>query len=126
MAGVLVSLIYIYKLDGVEPVDNIPSTDKFPQLYKNKSKCDTWHVTCNMWNMTCKMWQVACDMLWRVNILSKFQLPSFHGLWFIYFEDLEEKDHWLNESMTKVFVEQPSATLSLLNIRSVGMIWYNC
>ena len=30
---------------------------------------DTWHVTRDTWHMT-------CDMLWGVNILSKFQLPS--------------------------------------------------
>jgi hypothetical protein len=30
---------------------------------------DTWHLTCDMWHMTCDTW-------WRVNILSKFQLPS--------------------------------------------------
>ena len=42
-------------------------------------------------------WHITCDMLWGVNILSKFQLPSFYCLWFMIFEDLEEKAHGLNE-----------------------------
>ena len=31
------------------------------------------------------MWHVKCDMLCRVNLLSKFQLPSFYSLWFMIF-----------------------------------------
>ena len=47
--------------------------------------CYTWHVTCDMWHITCDMWHVTHDM-WHVegvNILSKFQLPSSYGLWFM-------------------------------------------
>ena len=36
--------------------------------------CDTWHVTCDMLPVT-------RDMLWWVNILSKFQLLSSYCLW---------------------------------------------
>ena len=43
--------------------------------------CDTWHVTC----------------LGGVNILSKFQLPSFYRLWFIILWRYGEKDDSLNE-----------------------------
>ena len=65
-----------------------------------------------MQHMTRDMWHVTPDMLWGVNILSKFQLSSPYGFWFIlYFEDLEEKADWLtdwiNQLLTKVFVEQP-------------------
>ena len=42
-----------------------------------------------------------------MNIPSIFQLPSSYVLWFIIFDDFEEKDHWLSLSVTKVFVEQP-------------------
>ena len=45
--------------------------------------CDTWHVTRDIWHMTCDTWHVTFDMLWGVNILSKFQLPSSYRLWFM-------------------------------------------
>ena len=67
------------KLDGEGPVDNRPSPKNHPQaLCKKKKKiaCDTWHVTHDTWHMT-------CDTLWGVDILSKFQLPSSYGLWFM-------------------------------------------
>ena len=38
---------------------------------------DTWHVTRDTWHMTHDTWHVTCDMLWGVNILSKFQLGNF-------------------------------------------------
>ena len=47
--------------------------------------CDIWHVTCDMWHVTRDMWHMTCDMLWGVNILSTFPLPSFYGLWFMIF-----------------------------------------
>ena len=56
-----------------------------------------------MWHVTGDIWQVTCDMLWAVNILSKFQL-SVCDLW--YFEDLEEKDDLLSQSVMKLFVRQ--------------------
>ena len=83
-------------------------------------KCDMWHMTCDMWHMKCDMWHMTCDMwyIMGVHILSKFQLPSFYGLWLMIFEDFEDKADSLtelkNELMTKVFVEQPP-TLGLLN-----------
>ena len=46
-----------------------------------------------MWHVTCDTWHVTSDMLGGgggVNILSKFQLPTFCDLW--YYEDTEEKD----------------------------------
>ena len=50
-------------------------------------------------------------MWWGVNILSKFQLPSSNGFGVMSFEGLKEKEDLMNEimnqSMTKVFVEQP-------------------
>ena len=38
--------------------------------------CDTWHETRDSWHVT-------CDMLWGMNILSKFQLPSSSCFWFM-------------------------------------------
>ena len=50
---------------------------------------------------------MTCDTWWGVNILSKFQLPAL-AVWDRQcLEDSEQKDHSMNESVTKVFVEQP-------------------
>ena len=46
------------KLDGVGPVDNIPSTDKLHHFVKKKN-CDMWHVTCDTWHATCDMWRAV-------------------------------------------------------------------
>ena len=48
------------KLDGVGPVDNRPSTDKFHHFVpkKKKKKRDMWHVTCDMWHVTRDTWHV--------------------------------------------------------------------
>ena len=71
------------KLDGLNSVDNRPSTDKLHHFIKNKQKKhDTWHVTGDTWNVTRDIWHVTRDM-WQmvgVDILSKFQLPSSYGL----------------------------------------------
>ena len=92
------------KLDGVGPVDNRPFTNKLHHfVQKNKKTCDTWHVTCDMWHvMTCDTWHVTHDM-WLVvwgNILSKFQLPSSYGLWFMISWRLGGKG-WLTHSLTQ-------------------------
>ena len=71
---------------------------------------DMWHVTRDMWHMTCDTWHVTCDMLWGLNIVSKFQLPSSYGLWFMIFWRFGGKGSltdWPNELITKVFAEQP-------------------
>ena len=43
-----------------------------------------WHVTGDTWHVTRDTWHVHVirDMFGGVNILSKFQLPSFYRLWF--------------------------------------------
>ena len=106
-----VKVWYTIILDGVGPVDNRPSTDKLHHFVKKKKRdtcyvtCDTWHVTRDTWHVTRDTWNghVTHDTwhVWGVNILSKFQLPSSYRLWFKkiwdrYYEDLEEKDEWLN------------------------------
>ena len=83
--GVCKTALVKPKLDGVGPVDNRPSTDYFPHLFKNKTKIwhvtgDMWQVTHDMWHVTCDTWHVPCDTWWGVNILSKFQLSSSYGL----------------------------------------------
>ena len=78
-----------------------------------------------MWHMTCDMCHVTC---FGVNILSKFQLPSSYGLW-QYFEDLEEKDDWVNELISdKGVCRTAPVTLGLLIIgqRSKTSWWRVC
>ena len=77
--------LYTYELDRVGPIDNRLSTDKLYRFVRRKVKkeekkpvtCDMWHVTHDTWHMTHDTWHVTCDMLWGVNILSKFQLGNF-------------------------------------------------
>ena len=98
----------LWKLDGVGPVDNRLSINKLHHFVKNKQTknmtwhvtCGTWHVTLDKWHVTLDMRNVTCDMLWQVNILSKFQLPSYSGLWFMIFRRLGGKGwltDWMNE-----------------------------
>ena len=44
---------------------------------------DKWHMTCDIGHMTCDTWL----LMWGEHSLkiSKFQLTSFNGLWFIMF-----------------------------------------
>ena len=49
----------LWKLDGVGPIDNRPSTNKLHHFVQKK-KCYTWHVTRDMWHVTHDMWPVAC------------------------------------------------------------------
>ena len=66
--------------------------------------------------MTHDRWHVTHSRLCRVNILSKLQLSSFNGLGIWCFEDLEEKDHWINQLMNdKAVCRTAPATLGLLN-----------
>ena len=98
------------KLDGVGPVDNIPSTKKLHHFVK-KIKKIIWHVTPGSWHLAPDTWHVTCDTWWRVNILLKFQVPSSNGLGFMMSWRLGGKDdsmnQWMNESVTEVVVEQP-------------------
>ena len=76
-----------------------------------------WHVTCDMWHVTRDKWHVTRDMFGRVNILSKFQLPSSYRLWLWYDEDLEEKDDLPNEWMNyeAVYRTAPATPGLLIN-----------
>ena len=56
------------------------------------------------------MWQVTCDTQEGVNIVSKFQVPSYNGLGVMMFWRLGGKGlltDLINEWVAKVFVEQP-------------------
>ena len=110
------------KLDGLGPVNNRPSTNKLHHFVKKK--CDMWQVTCDTWNVTRDMWHVTCGMLWGVNIVSKFQLLSYSGLWFMIFWRLGGKGWFtnsLNESMNdKADCRTAPATPGLVKIISIS------
>ena len=114
----------VYKLNGVGPVDNRPSTNLLHHFVKkNKKKTDrtpdTKHVTPDTWHLTCETWHVkpytlhvTPDMLNMVgvSILSKFQLPSSYGLGIMMFWGFGGKgllNELMNQWVTKVIVEQP-------------------
>jgi hypothetical protein len=95
-----------YKLDGVGPVDNRPSTNKLHQFAEEEKKCGMWHITCDMWHVTRDMWHVTRDM-WHVTNdmlgggtfsqnFSSLAL-TFCDLW--YYEDMEEKVDLLTDSV---------------------------
>ena len=92
-------------------------------FFKGFSKI--WHLTPETWHMTHDMWQ-----WWGVNILSKFQLSSSHGLGVMIFWRFGGKGS-LNEWMTKVFVEQPDYPGSVKKVDNVvitqqliNKLWY--
>ena len=65
------------KLDGVGPVDNRPSPDKFHHFVKKQKKHgtrDTWHVTPDTWHITHDMWHMVGGTPvreWEVKIRAK-------------------------------------------------------
>ena len=77
---------------------------------------DIWHVTCDMWNMTHDTWHMTRDTGhmtrlggWTFSQNFSTLALTVCDLW--YYEDLEEKDDSMNQSinqlMTRLFIEQP-------------------
>ena len=81
-----------------------------------------WQVTGDRWQVTCDTWHMTCDMYGRVNILSKFQLPSSYRLWFMILGRSGGKGsltEWMNEWMNHVAVYRTApATPGLLNMQT--------
>ena len=74
---------------------------------------DMWHVTRDMWLITRDMWHMTHDKYGRINILSKFQLPSSSGLGMRVFRRYFDyrMSQSMNEWVTEVIVEQPRVCL---------------
>ena len=62
--------LVLIKLEGLGPVDNRPFTNWLDNFIKKHT----------IWQMTNTMWHATCDTCLKVNILSKYQLPSSYGL----------------------------------------------
>ena len=81
------------KLDGVGPIDTRPSTNKLHHCQKRRKKKYMWHGSClGGWTFSQNFSSIAltvCD------------------LW--YYEDLEEKDDWLNQLMNDEAVNRTAA-----------------
>ena len=65
-----------------------------------------------MWQVTGDTWHVTRDMClggWTFSSNFSSLALTVYDLW--YYEDLEEKDEWINEwinyLMTRLFIEQP-------------------
>ena len=110
----LITAVYLRELWLITrrqgPVDNRPSTNKLHLFVPPPKKRQ---VTQDMWHMT-------CDMLWGVNILSKFQLRSSYCLWYMISWRLGGKSwliDWLNYLINNkgVYITAP-ATPGVLSI----------
>ena len=67
------------------------------------------------YHVICKSWHVIPDTLLVVNIVSKLQVLTLTVWGLLCFEDVEEKDNWINDWMTGVCRTSP-ATPGLLNM----------
>ena len=95
-----------YKLDGVGLVDNRPYIDKLHHFVRKKRrrKSDKWEVTFEMWHVTHDMWHMTRDTrhvkcLGGWTFSQNFSSLALTVCDLCYYKDLEEKAHWLNESM---------------------------
>ena len=134
------------KLDGVGPVDTRPSTDKLHHFVQKKNKknnnkkkmwhmtCDTWHVTRDTWHVTRGKWHVTHDM-WHVTRFGGWTFSQNFSslahtvcdLW--YYEDLEEKDDSLSESISDEAVYRTAPATQGLLVIMIGPFlssWTGC
>ena len=78
-----------------------------PPLCPKKERekiCDTWHltpetwyVTPDTWQLTRETWHVTCGGGWTFSQIVSYLALMVWVYWF--FEDLEEKHHWLNQCL---------------------------
>ena len=117
---------FVVKLDGLGPVDNIPSTTTLKHFVWKKL-IKQIHVTGYMWQVRRDMWHVTCD-IWHLEggePSLNVQLHNFYGLgvkvcWRYCHMGWATK--CIKEGMTNVFVEQPRLhwVLSQWNINLVS------
>jgi hypothetical protein len=91
----------IVKLDWVGPVDNRPSTNKhhyFVQKKKKKKK-KKWHLTRDILPVDRDKLQMT--RFWGWTFSQNFSSLALTVCYLWYYEDLEEKDEWMNEWMNE-------------------------
>ena len=65
---------------------------------------DTWHLTPDTWHLIYETWLVTHGGGWTFSQnFSSLALSVCTGMWF---EDLEEKDDWINESMNELINDE--------------------
>ena len=84
-----------------------------PPKISTKNKNYMWHVACDMWHMTCDMWHLTHHRWWTLCQNFRSLALTIWESWC--FEDFEEKDDWLNESINDKGVSRAApATPGLL------------
>ena len=69
--------------------DNRPSIDKLQHFVH--VTCDMWYVTHDTWHVTCDTWHMTCCSQGVVNNVSKCQVPTSNGLWWLVIDEKETK-----------------------------------
>ena len=106
----------IFKLDGVGPVDNKPSTKKLHHFVKKQK---TWQVTRDKWHMTPDRWHLTRDMRHMVGGEHSFKMSAPQLLRFGIYSVLKILNkmmtQWINQSMSAegVYRTAPATTVLL-------------
>ena len=118
-------------LGGLSPKTRLitdPPPTSFTTLYQKKIKLkivthDMWHVTWDTSHMTHDTFHVTHDRWGRWTYPQNFSSLALTVWEWRCSEDISAKDHWVNQWITKVFVEQPRLhRVSLSSIYSVAHI----
>ena len=107
-------LVSVLKTRRVGLVDNSPSSNWLHHKKTNKKTIDMWLVTHDMRHVTRNIWHITCDSWGKVNLLSKFQLPSPNGLQLVMLWRLEGKRMTEGLNELRWFCRTAQATLGLL------------
>ena len=78
---------------------------------------DTWHVTPDTWRDTWRMTYLGGGWTFSQN----FSSLALTVCDLLYYEYLEEKDDSLNESVMRLFIEQPRHTGSINNLKQLTL-----
>ena len=96
------------------------------------STSDWWQLKLPLVRLFGDRWHLTCEILWGVNILSKFQPPSSSDLWFMIFWRLGGKgwltdslNEWMNLLITKLWVRYSHWTRLFLKVSTSGGVNYS-
>ena len=83
-----------------------------------------WHVTRDMWHVTYHMWHVSCCGRWTFSQNFSSLAPTICDLG--YYEDLEERDDWLTDSLNDEAVSRtapatPGLSKSIFQTKQISL-----